>query len=120
MAKTREDFLKPIPLKTVEVETDELGIVRMKQLSGSKVTELQNWRRPNGKLDESKNWLYKLIVMSIVDDEDNVILTEEDIETIGGYPQTLVNRLQVAAAELNGFMESEDQPKPELLGKSDS
>ena len=121
MAKTREDFLKPIPLKIIEVETDELGTVRMKQLSGSKFTALQNWRRPSGKLDESRNWQHMLVVMSIVGDDDQPILQESDINAIENYPQALLERLTVEAARLSGFIRDDDeQPTGDLLGKSDS
>lgn len=121
MAKTREDFLKPIPRKVVDVETEELGTVQLKQLSGSQSTQLQNWRRPNGKLDESKNWLVKLVIMSIVDCDGNVILNEGDFDAVMEYPQKLLDQLTVAAAKLNGFIRDEDeQPAGQLLGKSDS
>lgn len=119
MAKTRDDFLKPIPLATVDVTTQLLGVVKMRQLSGSMMTKLQAWRRPNGELDESLDWISKLVTMSVIDDEGNLILEESDIDVIANYPPDLHQTLTIAAAKLNGLIAGDemDEAPEDLRGK---
>lgn len=117
----REAFLKPIELDIVEIET-RVGKVRMRELSGSRLTELKDWTRPNGKeCDTRKSQSFlKLLTMTIVDSSDEPFLTEDDFEVIESYPRKLREKLITTAAKLNGFIEKDDEVTEDLRGKSSS
>lgn len=117
----REAFLQPIELKTDEFDT-RLGKVRMRELSGTRMTELRNWSRPNGELDEErqKDSMLKLLTMTIVGDDDKPFLEESDFDTIKAYPTKLQETLITKAATLNGLISEGDEVTDDLRGKSSS
>lgn len=115
---TREAFLKPIELKVIEFDC-RLGKIRMKELSGSDMSGLRDWMRPDGVKDDerSDNALLKLVTMSVIDEADNLVLTEADIDVLKEYPAELKNKLQTEASRLNGLASADQEVAGDLRGK---
>lgn len=123
MTISREQFLKPLELKTIEFEVEGLGKVRMRELSGSEMTsKVTNWTRPNGKLckERQAKSSCKLVVECLVDESDEKVLTEDDVDLISEYPSSIQRCLIEAAFKLNGMIKADDEVTEDLRGKSDS
>lgn len=118
---TREAFLKPIELESVVFEC-RLGKVTMQEQSGSAMSELNDWVNPDGQRDpnRAKRLVVRLITMSIVGEDGQRLLTEDDMDLIESYPKKLQQALADNACRINGLLAEGDEVEIDLRGKSSS
>ena len=121
MTVTREEFLKPRPLKVKECEIAEIGVVRIKQLSKAELCDFQKWLRPKGELnaDRFAKRDLMLICKSVVDNDERPLFTVDDIEKLAELPGQPIDDLAYQVMVFNGYMEAVEVDD-DLLGKSDS
>ena len=100
MILDRDSLLQPRSLNVKEVDVDGLGLVRIKQLNHSEVTEWKRWKLKN---DESLGDL-KLACLCLVDAQDRRILQDDDISAIAKQPATVIALLIYEVMVVNGFM----------------
>lgn len=108
-------FLKPAKLKTTEFTCPGIGLVRMRELSGSAYSnQFQDWLRPKGKVNAKRELVMwtKLVTLCVVDADDNPILSEDDIPAIESQPRSVLTMLQRQALELHGLAEEETESDP--------
>ena len=99
MILDRESLLKPRSLNVKQVEIDGLGLVRLRQLNHSEVTEWNRWKLKNETQAE-----LKLVSLCLVDEQDQPILTEGDLSALAKHPATVVALLVYETMVVNGFM----------------
>ena len=111
---TKEEIFNRIKtcFETIEVPVDELGkgtIFKLKALSGA---DYDNYQRmlsdktgPSGISDTSEMRPFAL-QMSIIDEEGNLLFSKDDIAKINELPSTVLDRIFVEMAKLNGMDEA--------------
>lgn len=104
MGLTRSDFIKPRELKHETVEVPELGgTVTVRELTAAERDSFE-WRfteaRESG---AAPNLRGMLVARTVVDDEGNRILTDEDADAVGKQSAAWVDRLFAVAQRLSGI-----------------
>lgn len=115
--QTRDEILKPIPLKTKTVEIKGWGTFSIKQMSNSAQAKYHQWIMPKGKecpvRAEQRN--LKMIVMAVVSEDGKPLLTDDDIEALSTQPASVIQDLMTEVLRINGLLD--DDEADDLLGK---
>ena len=120
---TRDDFLKPIELKTSEEMIDGFGKVRFREMDDATEAKFEMWLRPKGKDKRTEiERRIKLVMLCVVGADDKPLLSDDDWEAIKKFPPRIRNELGYHVMLVNGFIKDieTEEYEAELLGKSNS
>lgn len=110
----REQFLKSRPVKTVEVDVPDFGVVKMRELPESvRVKEFDTWLRPGDKVHKQRQLdaRLKIISLCVCGDDGQPYLTEDDFPQMREMPSGVVSRLAEVAMSLSGLSDEDIEAK---------
>jgi hypothetical protein len=106
---SRDDILKPRDLKVEEVDVPEWGgIVRVRELTAEAAADYEaSMIHVDTKTGTTKpdftNRRAKLVALSIVDEDGNLMLSPVDVQTLGGQSAVALERVADVAERLSGM-----------------
>jgi hypothetical protein len=112
MLLSREDILLAEDLKKERVEIPEWGgyvyVSTMTGLARDKYESSLLAKDEEGKhVQDLKNMRAKLVCATVVDDQGNLLLNEEDVEAIGGKNAAVLDRITEASSKLNAVTDED-------------
>ena len=102
-------FLKSAALPYVDVEADGVGTVRLQAMSINTRDSFQGVIESVG--DDAGLLQAAFLVHCIADDDGKLMLSMEDVESIGNMSCTVIDKLFIEAQRINGMLESEEDTK---------
>lgn len=111
---SKEDILKADDRETRDVDVPEWGgVVRVRELSGTDRDAYDASRMvegPDGKFHpDFGNSRAKLVALSVVDEDGNLLFNELDVGRLGQKSSTALQRVADVAAELSGLTQQAGQ-----------
>lgn len=104
---TKEQLLEKRTRKTVEVEIPELdGSVKIRALRSKEITSWQTSmmdKHGNPDVKRLKESRERLVMLSVVDDNGNLVFGRDDLEALNNLENSIIDRIAVAAHDLNGI-----------------
>lgn len=101
------DVFKTIPRKTVDVELDEVGTFRLREMSGTERDrfEIAAFKEVDGKRTVEPLYLRaRLVAMCLVDDAGARVYSDDQIAELSDEaPASVIAKLFEAAQKLNGL-----------------
>lgn len=110
----REQFLKMRATKTVSVDLQGFGEVKMRELPESlRVREFDTWLRPGDKIHKQRQLdaRLKIISLCVVGDDGEPYLTEDDFPQLREMPASVISRLAEVAMSLAGLSDEDVESK---------
>ena len=106
----KEEFLKAAALPYIDVEAEGMGTVRLQAMSINTRDMFQGVIEEVG--DDNAGLLQAaFLVHCISDDKGELLLSMDDVESIGAISCTVIDKLFIEAQRVNGMLEDEDDAK---------
>jgi len=109
MKLTKDQILKADDLPTQEVEVPEWGgMVKIRSLSGKERDSFEDiiQKRKKGKDIELKGLKVLLLALTIINEDNSIMFSEEDLEKLNAKSAKALNRVFDAVTEMNGIGEA--------------
>jgi len=104
---TKEQLLEKRTRKTIEVQIPELdGAVKIRALKSKEITTWQTSmmdKHGNPDVKRLKESRERLVMLSVVDDNGNLVFGRDDLEALNNLENSIIDRIAVAAHDLNGI-----------------
>ena len=106
---TKADFLKHRPISTRTVHALG-GRVRLKAMTAcEKDLFEQSWLEFKGEGEEVPNVRAFFVIHHVVDENDKLLFTIDDLEAVGNQPGVEIDKIFTAAQELSGLSDEDEE-----------